>query len=137
MFMNKLISVVIASFILVSCGKETVIREVLVTLPPNTVEETTTTTTKYVPPSRNKFDEYLYDLKEYSGQANTLDDSFLIEFGSTVCSAFDKGVSLNEVVELLSEYSSGDYDDKLYAGIIMSAVVNICPEHRALVESQL
>ena len=133
--MNKLVSLVIASFILVSCGKETVIREVLVTTPPTTVEETTTT--KYVPPSRNKFEEYLYDLKQYSGQANTLDDSFLIEFGSTVCSAFEEGNTLDDIVSFLSEYSSGDYDDTLYAGIIISAVVNICPEYRALVESQL
>jgi uncharacterized Rmd1/YagE family protein len=130
--MKKILIASFAVLSLAACGKETVIREVLVTTP---VTEAPTTTTEYVAPTTNKFEEYLYDLKEFSGKANTMDDAFLIEFGSLVCQAFDNNTSLNEVVSLLQDNSAGRSDDELYAGIIMSAVVNICPEHKAMVEA--
>lgn len=133
--MKKIIFGTLAVLSLSACGKETVIREVLVTTPTTEVEETTTT--KYVAPPTNKFDEYLYDLREFSGQANTMDDAFLIEFGSLVCDAFDSGSSLEDVVEVLAKYSDGNSDDELYAGVVYSAVVNICPEHKSMVDSNL
>lgn len=131
--MKKTIIALLVTLSLSACGKETIIKEVLVTTP--STEATTTTTTQA--PQTNKFQEYLYDLKEFSGKANTMDDAFLIEFGSIVCEAFDEGNSLEAVVSLLSDYSTGSTDDELYAGIIMSAVTNICSEHADMVQSQL
>lgn len=131
--MKKIILGTLAVLSLSACGKETIIKEVLVTTP--VTEAPAPDTTSYVAPSTNKFDEYLYDLRDFSGKANTMDDAFLIEFGSLVCDAFDTGSSLEDVIKVLSNYSDGNSDDELYAGVIMSAVVNICPEHRSMVES--
>lgn len=122
----------IASAFLVSCGgKETIIKEVLVTTP-----QVATTDAPVASPS-NKYDEYLYDLREFSGQANAWNDNDLIEIGTLVCDSFDGGSSLQEVLAIFAQNSDGSYDDELYAGMIMSAVVNLCPEHKSYVESQI
>ena len=119
--------------VLAGCGsKETIIKEVLVTTPP--------TTTDYVAPApsqSNKYDDYLTELRNYSGQANTWSDGDLIEMGHLVCEAFDNGNSLDQVIKVFSDNSSGSYDDELFAGTIMGAVVYICPEHKDAVQSQL
>lgn len=118
--------------LLSSCGgKETIIKEVLVTTPP------TQATDAPSQPAVNKYDEYLSDLRGYSGQANSWNDSDLIELGHLVCEALDTGNTLDDIVGIFSSNSSGSYDDELFAGTIMSAVVNICPEHQSYVESQL
>ena len=61
---------------LAGCGKETVIKEVLVTTP---------TTEAPVAPEANKYDSYLIALYENSAQARTWSESDLLELGTTVC----------------------------------------------------
>ena len=127
---KSILLIVSTAALLASCGgKETIIKEVLVTTPP-------TTDAPFVP-SVNKYEEYLFDLREFSGQAYSWSDDDLIEMGHLVCEALDDGSTLDEIVGVFSRNSSGSYDDELFAGTILSAVVNICPEHRAYVESQV
>lgn len=117
--MKKVILAALAVVSLAACGKETV-REVLVTTPP---------TTQPSAPEVNKFDQYLIDLRNESAQARTMTDSDLLKFGQVICDAFDAGRTLNDVVTVMSQYSTnGSYDTDLYAMIIVSAVKNICPE---------
>lgn len=120
--------------VIAGCGsKETIIKEVLVTVAPTTTEAT-------LPPKKvqtNKYDEYLVELRNYSGQANAWSDDDLIQMGHLVCEAFDGGNSLDEVIKVFSDNSSGSYDDELFAGAIIGAVVYICPEHKESVQAQL
>lgn len=119
---------------LAGCGsKETIIREVLVTAAPTTTEAT-------VPQKKtqlNKYDEYLSKVRNFSGQANSWSDNDLIEMGHLVCKAFDAGSSLTDVIGVFSNNSSGSYDDELFAATILGSVMYICPEHEAMVQSQL
>lgn len=131
---KHLLAIAMSAIILSACGKETIIREVVVTAAP--VESTTTTTTTQAP-QETKFDRYLNELYQYSGQARSWDEADLLEFGSIVCDSFDAGNSLDDIVGVMSEYSSGSYDDELFAGIILSSVVHLCPEHESYVQAQL
>ena len=72
---------------LVSCGKETVIKEVLVTIPPTTAAQSE-------PVEQNKYDKYLDFVLDNSGQAREWKESDLIETATLVCGAFDGGASL-------------------------------------------
>lgn len=130
-----IVSIVLAAAALLpGCGgKETIIREVYVTSP--TSIETTTTTTRATVPKKNKYESYLEDLKDFSGKANTQSDSDLIEIADLVCEAFDNDATLDQVIAIFAEYAEGTSDYRLYAGIISSAVVNICPEHTWVLSS--
>ena len=116
--------------ILASCGKETVIREVLVTSPPATGAPAE-------PVEQNKYDQYIDFVLDNSGQAREWAESDLIETATLVCGAFDDGASLDSVVTVFSNNSSGDYDNELFAAIIGGAVTYICPEWQSYVNSQL
>lgn len=115
---------------LVSCGKETVIKEVLVTIPPTTAAQSE-------PVEQNKYDKYLDFVLDNSGQAREWKESDLIETATLVCGAFDGGASLSGVVGVFSDNSTGTYDDELFAAIIGGAVTYICPEWASYVDSQL
>lgn len=115
---------------LVSCGKETVIKEVLVTIPPTTAAQSE-------PVEQNKYDKYLDFVLDNSGQAREWKESDLIETATLVCGAFDGGASLSGVVGVFSDNSTGSYDDELFAAIIGGAVTYICPEWASYVDSQL
>lgn len=115
---------------LVSCGKETVIKEVLVTIPPTTAAQSE-------PVEQNKYDKYLDFVLDNSGQAREWRESDLIETATLVCGAFDGGASLSGVVGVFSDNSTGSYDDELFAAIIGGAVTYICPEWASYVDSQL
>ena len=113
---------------LASCGKETVIKEVLVTNPP--VETTAA-------PEMTKYDLYLEGLYSNSAQARAWLESDLLEFGEVVCDAFDASSSLSSVLDVMSQYSTGPYDDDLFAAVVSMAVAYLCPEHMAYVQSQI
>jgi hypothetical protein len=113
---------------LAGCGKETVIKEVLVTTP---------TTEAPVAPEANKYDSYLIALYENSAQARTWSESDLLELGTTVCQTFDEGGTLDGVITIFSQYSNGKYDDELFSAIIAGSVTFLCPEWADYVSSQL
>ena len=117
---------------LTSCGKETVIREVLVTTPTPATEAPAETQ-----PKSNKYDQYIEFVLDNSGQARDWTESDLIETATLVCGAFDDGASLDSVVTVFSNNSSGDYDNELFAAIIGGAVTYLCPEWQGYVNSQL
>lgn len=117
---------------LTSCGKETVIREVLVTTPTPATEAPAETQ-----PESNKYDQYIDFVLDNSGQAREWSDSDLIETATLVCNAFDNGASLDSIVTVFSDNSTGTYDDELFAAIIGGAVTYICPEWQDYVNSQL
>lgn len=120
--------------LLASCGKETVIREVLVTTPTPATEAPVETLPVY---KENKYDKFVAFVNNNSGQARSWNESDLIELASLTCEAFDNGASLSQVIDVFSSSSSGKYDDELYAAIIGGAVTYICPEWAGYVDSQL
>lgn len=133
--MKKRVLATITSFLILSgCGKETIIREVLVTAAP-----TTTTTEATLPPvqSKTKFDLYLDEVYDFSAQAREWSDSQLLEFGTVICEAFSNGTTLNQIVEVMEKYSTGLYDNELFAGVIYASVVHLCPKYLSLMQSQL
>lgn len=114
------------------CGKETIIREVVVTSPPATEAPVTE-----LPKNIDKYDSYLRMVLGYSAQANSLTDDQLIRLGTAVCDEFDLGASLDRVIDIFAAYSEGSYDSELFAGIIGSAVTYLCPEYQNYVNSEL
>jgi len=124
--MKKVILTALAVLSLTACGKET-IREVLVTTPP----------TEAPAVEVNKYDAYLADLYDFSGQARSWSEDDLIKLATLICDSFDAGESLNGVIATLQPYSSGSYDDELFAGVITGAVNHICPEYKSYVQAQL
>jgi hypothetical protein len=129
--MKKLIITSLAILSLAACGKETVIKEVLVTTPPTEAPAVTEA------PVTNKYDLYLEELYAFSAQARSWDEADLLKFGTVVCDALDTGNTLDSIINIMSDYSSGSYDDELFAGIILGSVKHICPEHMSYVQSQI
>ena len=124
--MKKIILSALVVLSLYACGKETV-REVLVTTPP----------TEAPAVEVNKYDQYLEVLYNESAQARSWDEADLLEFGTVVCESFDNGATLDTVLTTMFNYSSGKYDDELFAAVIAAAVMHLCPEWQAYVSSQL
>ena len=124
--MKKIILSALVVLSLSACGKETV-REVLVTTPP----------TEAPAVEVNKYDQYLEVLYNESAQARSWDEADLLEFGTVVCESFDNGATLDSVLTTMSNYSSGKYDDELFAAVIAAAVMHLCPEWQAYVSAQL
>lgn len=124
--MKKVILAALAVVSLTACGKETV-REVLVTTPP----------TEAPAPEVNKYDAYLNGLYDNSAQARTWTEDQLLKFGTLVCDAFASGNTLAKVIATLQPYSSGSYDDELFAAIIAGSVTHLCPEYQSYVSAQL
>lgn len=129
---KQVLAAVASAIFLAGCGKETIIKEVLVTAAPTTTEATLPPA-----PSKTKFDLYLDEIYNFAAQAREWSEPQLLEFGSVVCDALDNGNSLNQIIEVMERYSTGSYDDELFAGVIYSAVVHLCPEYRSYVEAQL
>ena len=124
---NKIAILVASLTILAGCGKET-IREVLVTTPP---------TEAPVTPEANKFDQYLDMLYNESAQARSWAEEDLLELGSTVCQAFDEGGTIDGIISIFNENSTGNYDDELYSAVIAGSVIFLCPEWADYVKEQL
>jgi hypothetical protein len=125
---KKLIALTISSIALIGCGKKEVIREVLVTTPPATEAPAV---------EMNKYDQYLQAVYDNSAQARAWDETDLLELGTTVCEVFDSGGTIDGVVNVFSQNSTGKYDDELYSAVIASSVLFLCPEWAAYVQSQL
>lgn len=83
-----------------------------------------------VAPTVNKYDAYLEHVYNNSGQANSMTKSKLIEYGDIICSALDRGNSIAWVVNYLSNASSGQSDNELYASIVYGAITYICDEYK-------
>lgn len=113
---------------LAGCGQKETIREVLVTTPP---------ATEAPAPELNKFDQYLEMLYNESAQARSWTESDLLELGTTVCEVFDTGGTIDGVIKIFSNNSTGAYDDELYSAVIAGSVLFLCPEWAAYVQSQL
>jgi hypothetical protein len=113
---------------LAGCGQKETIREVLVTSPP---------ATEAPAPELNKFDQYLEMLYNESAQARSWTESDLLELGTTVCEVFDTGGTIDGVIKIFSNNSTGAYDDELYSAVIAGSVLFLCPEWAAYVQSQL
>ena len=124
---NKIAILVASLTILAGCGKET-IREVLVTTPP---------TEAPVTPEANKFDQYLDMLYNESAQARSWAEEDLLELGTTVCQAFDEGGTIDGIIGIFNENSTGNYDDELYSAVIAGSVIFLCPEWADYVKEQL
>ena len=127
--MKKVILTAFAVLSLAACGKET-IREVLVTTPPTEAPQTSIEAT-------NKYDNYLAALYDHSAQARTWDENDLLELGTLVCQTFDNGGTLDMVLNIFSQNSSGRYDDELFSAIIAASVIHLCPEWTNYVSAQL
>lgn len=127
------LSIAIAGLLMLqACTGKTVIKEVLVTSPTTVAAPVVT---EAPAKQTNKYDDYLAGLRDYSGKANSMTDAELIEFADLVCAVFDEGYSLDDVVGVFAENSTGQTDNQLYAGIIGGAVAHICPEYAGLLES--
>ena len=107
----------------------------LVIVAPGDNEATPNTTAApvqtYAPaPVVNKYDAYLEHVYNNSGQANTMTKAKLIEYGDIICEALDRGNSIAWVVNYLSNASSGQSDNELYASIVYGAITYICDEYK-------
>ena len=124
--MKKVILTALAVLSLAACGKETV-REVLVTTPPTE------------PPvvELSKFDQYLEFLYVEAAQSRSWSEDQLLELGTTVCQVFDQGGTVQGLITIFNNNSSGKYDDEFYASIIAGSVLYLCPEYQTLVHAQL
>lgn len=118
----------LAFAVLSGCGKETVIKEVLVTSPPEVLQET---------PQANKYDAYIEYVVNSSAQARSWSESDLLELGTLVCQSFEEGLSFSDIIQIFSNNSSGLYDDELYASVFAAAVTFLCPEYKSYVDAQL
>ena len=125
---TKMLIAFCAATVLAGCGQKEIVREVLVTTPP-TVAETM--------PEQNKFDQYLDALYSESAQARTWPEEDLLELGTIVCEVFDTGGTIEGVIEIFAQNSTGLYDDELYSAIIAGSVIFLCPEWAAYVQGQL
>lgn len=127
--MKKFIFTTLAVVSLAACGKETV-REVLVTTPepaPSLLPA----------PNYNKFDQYLEFLYAESAQSRSWTEDQLLELGTTVCQVFEQGGTVDRLIEIFNENSTGKYDDDLYAAVIAGSVLYLCPEYASVVQAQL
>jgi hypothetical protein len=124
---NKIAILIASLTILAGCGKET-IREVLVTTPP---------TEAPAAPEANKFDQYLDMLYNESAQARSWTEADLLELGTTVCQVFDQGGTIDGLIAVFNESSTGNYDDELYSAVIAGSVIFLCPEWANYVKEQL
>lgn len=124
--MKKVILTALAVLSLTACGKETV-REVLVTTPPTE------------PPviELSKFDQYLEFLYVEAAQSRSWSEDQLLELGTTVCQVFDQGGTVQGLITIFNNNSTGKYDDEFYASIIAGSVLYLCPEYQTLVQAQL
>ena len=124
--MKKVILTAMAVLSLAACGKETV-REVLVTTPP----------TEAPVVELSKFDQYLEFLYVEAAQSRSWSEDQLLELGTTVCQVFDQGGTVQGLITIFNNNSSGKYDDEFYASIIAGSVLYLCPEYQTLVQAQL
>ena len=124
--MKKIMLVTLAVLSLAACGKETV-REVLVTTPP----------TEAPVVELSKFDQYLEFLYLEAAQSRSWTESDLLELGTTVCQVFEQGGTVDRLIQIFNENSTGKYDDDLYAAVIAGSVLYLCPEYTAVVQAQL
>ncbi len=124
--MKKVILTALAVLSLTACGKET-IREVLVTTPP----------TEAPVVELSKFDQYLEFLYVEAAQSRSWSEDQLLELGTTVCQVFDQGGTVQGLITIFNNNSSGKYDDEFYASIIAGSVLYLCPEYQTLVQAQL
>jgi hypothetical protein len=124
--MKKVILTALAVLSLTACGKETV-REVLVTTPP----------TEAPVVELSKFDQYLEFLYVEAAQSRSWSEDQLLELGTTVCQVFDQGGTVQGLITIFNNNSSGKYDDEFYASIIAGSVLYLCPEYQTLVQAQL
>ncbi len=125
---KHLLAICASAIVLSACGKETVIKEVLVTTPP---------ATEAPAPEMSKFDQYLTSMYDTAAQSREWSDGELLEFGAIVCDAFNAGSTLDAVLEIFSKYSTGSYDDEFFASVIGNSVMFLCPEHLAYIQSQI
>jgi hypothetical protein len=124
--MKKVILTALAVLSLTACGKETV-REVLVTTPP----------TEAPVVEISKFDQYLEFLYAEAAQSRSWAEDQLLELGTTVCQVFDQGGTVQGLITIFNNNSTGKYDDEFYASIIAGSVLYLCPEYQTLVQAQL
>ena len=124
--MKKVILTALAVLSLTACGKETV-REVLVTTPP----------TEAPVVELSKFDQYLEFLYVEAAQSRSWTEDQLLELGTTVCEVFDQGGTVQGLITIFNNNSTGKYDDEFYASIIAGSVLYLCPEYQTLVQAQL
>lgn len=124
--MKKVILTALAVLSLTACGKET-IREVLVTTP----------TTEAPVVELSKFDQYLEFLYVEAAQSRSWSEDQLLELGTTVCQVFDQGGTVQGLITIFNNNSTGKYDDEFYASIIAGSVLYLCPEYQTLVQAQL
>jgi hypothetical protein len=122
-----LLAISALAIVLSSCGKETV-REVLVTVPPATDAPA---------PELSKYDQYLEMLYNESAQSREWTESDLLELGTTVCDVFDQGGTIDGIIKIFSNNSTGKYDDEFYSAVIAGSVIYLCPEWADYVQSQL
>jgi hypothetical protein len=61
----------------------------------------------------------------------------LLELGTTVCEVFDQGGTVQGLITIFNNNSTGKYDDEFYASIIAGSVLYLCPEYQTLVQAQL
>lgn len=122
------VATIVASLVLAGCGQKETIREVLVTTPPTEAPAV---------PEANKFDQYLDMLYNESAQARSWTEADLLELGTTVCEVFDQGGTIDGLIEVFNENSSGNYDDELYSAVIAGSVIFLCPEWADYVREQL
>ena len=125
---KRIIAVFLLTALTAGCGQKETIREVLVTTPP---------ATEAPAPELNKYDAYLEMLYNESAQARTWLESDLLELGTTVCEVFDQGGTIDGVINIFTQNSTGKYDDELYSAVIAGSVIYLCPEWADYVQSQL
>jgi len=133
--MKTKIFIIIATVIfLTSCGKETIIEEVM----PISVTVVPVTTT--VPPvtTAEEYNLYLNWIDDRSrGISKSANILFIIGVGNQVCLGFDRGASINQIVSKMNENLT-TYADKSFTGnILLSAIFYLCPEYISHLETHL
>lgn len=111
------IPVAIAALFLSSCGTRAVV-----------VEKTneTTTTTEYVAPQSADDRYFGIVLDNYPHIVNRNGRQWVIDFGNTVCEEIDNGLTLEQLLGMLSANTDGE----LVGFMVRYAILELCPRNQ-------
>ena len=123
--MKKLIIAIAATVTFAGCTTERIVvqqPEATTTLPP-------------LPSTAPQSAEDIYIdaiIAEYPSVVNSLGRSFWIEFGDTVCSEIDNGMTLEQLAILSVEY---DVDAAMLGFVTAAAIIAFCPHNQWFIDA--
>lgn len=134
-----LLPIAVSVLALTACTTKEIVREVTPTTNTPNTQAPIVTNPPVNNPSYGDYQLFLNHVNSQSYAALTLPDSELMVAGDNVCSALDNGMSFSGMVTFLQNevgYMTED-DATFLASVVAAAVVYLCPEYTAEMNSYL